>query len=99
MKAIRKFPVPVLDVRDHVTVVCVGALLEMFFGSEWWKVDHAVQTKAVQKFCRHHGAHFYAEDRWVEDENGNETRGFSVWKGVYQAKRFGSRMVVVEDLS
>ncbi len=99
MKAIRKFPVPVLQVTEGVTVVCMGALLEVILGREWWKFHPETQTKVVQKFIQHHGAHYYAEEKWAFDEDDRMYAAFSVYKGVRQAKRYGARMVVVENLS
>lgn len=98
MKAMRKVTVPASKVRfiEGVQVINICDLIDAIFGegASWGSVDYDVVSAAVQKWCRQHGAHYYAEERW--DADGML---FSYWKGAYQAKRYGFRIVVCEDLS
>jgi hypothetical protein len=88
------------EVIDGVNVIYSGTLDKALFGSEWWKVDYAVRAAASRAWMRRRGAHYYAEEKWVYgDDGGIEGLGFSVHKGVREAKRVGARIVVVENLS
>jgi hypothetical protein len=88
------------QVLEGVSVIHVGSLLDALYGKDaWYGLDYTETSKVVRAWVARNGAHYYSDEKWVLDENGNDTRGFSVWTGVYQAKRFGARIVVCENLS
>ncbi len=90
---------PDLVTPDGVNVVYAGTLDEALFGRDYWRVDYSVRSQATKAWMRRNGAHYYAEEKWLFDEDDRPYPGFSVAKGVREAKRFGARTVVVENLS
>lgn len=101
MKAMSKVTVPASKVQiiEGVQVIGICDLLQTIFGEDHWRLDYDVTSEAVKKWCSRHGAHYYAEERWGVDEHGYEGRLYSTYKGACQAKRYGFRIVVCEDLS
>jgi hypothetical protein len=92
--------VPVNQVIDGVNVICAGALEEALFGPDWWKMEVEPRNTILKAWMKRRGAHYYAEEKWVYDDDGGIAGiGFSVRKGVREAKRVGARLVVVDNLS
>jgi len=88
-------------VVEGISVYYAGVLEEAFFGKDYyWTSDMDVREAAVKAWMKRHGAHYYGEERWSYDDEGHlNGRGFSVGKGLDQARRFGARVLIVEDLS
>ena len=92
--------VPVNFVIDGINVIFAHVLEEALFGPDWWKGDIKARMAATNAWMKKRGAHYYAEEKWIlDDDGGIAGLGFSVNKGVSQAKKFGARVVVVENLS
>ena len=87
---------------EGVNVYLMGTVLKGLFGENWsnkYDCDFDVLYDLAMLWIRHQGGHYYAEERWVFDADDRMSRGFSVNKGIREAKRFGARVVVCEDLS
>lgn len=92
--------VTVDEVVDGVNVIHMSTLEETLFGREYWLADVEVRNRTLKAWMKRRGAHYYGEEKWVyDDEGGIAGLGFSVRKGVREAKRVGARVVIVENLS
>lgn len=93
-------PVTPSFVAEGVNVILMERLLQALFGEKWWTTQIDTQIAGTQAWMKRQGAHYYAAERWSYDEDGHlNGRDFSVNKGISEAKRFGARTVVCEDLS
>jgi hypothetical protein len=90
-------------VVDGVNVYYGGTIVQALFGphgQEYWKIPVETIAAGVSAWMKRNGAHYYGEDKWHYDEDGNISGiGFTLSKGIAQAKRFGARVLVAENLS
>lgn len=93
--------VPVVPdtVIDGINVVFIGTLEEALFGPRWFEVSYEVRSAVTVAWMRRNGAHYYAEEKVTYNDEWAVVGVFSVHEGVRQAKRFGFRTVVCENLS
>lgn len=88
------------QIIDGISVIHAATLRRTLFPKESpLTYDFKELSQHMRAWIVRNGAHYYAEEKWLFDEDDRMYAGFSVRKGVNEAKRFGARIVVVENLS
>ena len=87
-------------ISNGVNCVYAHQVLEAMFGDDYYlKVEPEVQTAALKSWMERNNAHYYAEEKWLYDADDRMYPGFREAEGVRQAKLYGNRWCVMENLS